>query len=193
MSSTTTQTSIVNRALQLVGYKSVGSINDNDRGARAVLRAYQPVLLKALRDIPWSFSIERAILAASSTKPIHGKSNYFQLPGDFVSLAPPDDTFNFNYLDWQIEGQQIASDDSGPLNIRYVSSNVTESMFDAAFAEAFAAQLAMNTCEELTQSNTKMATLQKVYDDAIKSARKNNAFENRPVKPPTDTWITSRY
>ena len=193
MSSTTTQTTIINRALQLVGSQSVSSINDNDRGARAMLRAYQPTLLKALRDITWNFSIKRATIAASSTPPIHSKANYFPLPGDFISLAPPDDTFNFNYIDWQIEGQQIASDASSPINIRYVSSNVTESQFDPCFAEAFSALLALNTCEEITQSNTKIQAIAKFYDDAMKSAKRNNAFENRPVVAPTDFWITQRF
>lgn len=192
MSSTTTQTTIINRALQLVGYQSVGSINDNDRGARAMNRAYQPTLLKALRDISWNFSVKRASLAASSTPPAFAKANYFPLPGDFVSLAPPDENFNFNYIDWQIEGNQIASDEPSPINIRYVSSNVTEAQFDPCFAEAFAAMLAMNTCEELTQSNAKIQTIAKIYDDAIKSAKRNNAFDNRPVKAPTDTWVTIR-
>ena len=156
-------------------------------------RAYQPTLLKALRDITWNFTIKRAILPASATPPIHGKANYFPLPGDFISLAPPDEFFNFNYIDWQIEGQQIASDDSGPLSIRYVSSSITEAMFDPQFAEALSAMLALACCEELTQSNAKLQAVSKMYDDAIKSAKRNNAFENRPVKPPEDYWITKRF
>lgn len=192
MASTTTQTTIINRALQLVGYQSVGSISDNDRGARAMNRAYQPTLLKALRDYNWNFSIKRVSLAASVTKPAHSKANYFPLPGDFISLVHPDDTYNYNSIDWQIEGLQIASDDAGPLNIRYVSSNITDNMMDSSFAEALSAMLALNTCEELTQSNTKLASIAKIYDDAIKSAKKNNAFENRPSKPSTDSWLTIR-
>jgi hypothetical protein len=66
-------------------------------------------------------------------------------------------------------------------------------MFDSCFAESFACQLAMNVCEELTQSNTKMAAIAKMYEDAISNAKRNNAFENRPVKPPEDSWITQRY
>ena len=193
MASATTQTTIINRALQMLGYQSVGSISDNERGAKAMNRAYQPTLLKALRDITWNFSMKRVVLAASTTPPPFGKKNYFQLPGDFISLAPPDEDFNFNYIDWQIEGTQIATDDSAPLYVRYVSSNITESMFDPCFAEALSAMLAMGTCEELTQSNTKLAAISKMYDDAIKSAKRNNAFENRPVNAPVDTWITKRF
>lgn len=216
MSSTTTQTTIINRALQLLGYKPVGSINDNDRGARAMNRAYYPVLEAMLRENFWSFSIVRAILAAAGTPPIFGKANYFPLPGDFIMIAPPDQYTSYSlgaipaglipsapntgvlYNDWQIEnfpggGQAIASDQQGPLYIRYVTSNVTEANFDPSFAEAFAAALAMDTCEELTQSNTKMQTMEKMHDDAINLAKKRNAFEEMPVQPPIDPWILVRW
>lgn len=209
MGSTTTQTSIVNRGLQLLGYKPVGSINDNDRGARAMLRAYDSVLRSTLRGNFWSFAIKRAILPASATPPAFGKANYFPLPGDFLSLAPPDqiNSYNFGsipsvpnaspgYDDYQIENaggvQAIASNNPAPLYIRYVSSDITESMFDPCFAEAFAANLAMETCEELTQSNTKIANAEKAYDHAIEEAKKRNAFEMKPIRAPVDNWILAR-
>jgi hypothetical protein len=180
MASTTTQLTIANRALQHLGYQPISSLQET-------------VLLSTLRENLWNFAIARTVLAASATPPAFGKANYFPLPGDFVDLAPPDETFNFNWTDWQIEGQQIASDDQGPLHVRYITSNITESMFDVSFAEAFAAKLAMEICEELTQSNTKMQTAQKAYDDSINQARRRNAFESRPVKPAEDSWITKRF
>lgn len=214
--STTSKTTIVNRALQLVGYKPVNSINDNDRGARAMLRAYQPVLEAVLRENFWSFSIKRGIIAASVTQPVFGKTNYFPLPGDFIMLAPPDQYTNYafgaipaglipstpntgmNYTDWQIEafpggGQAIVSDGPSPLYIRYVSNNIVEANFDPSFAEAFAAALAMDTCEDLTQSNTKLVNIEKMHDDAIELAKKRNAFEMMPVQPPVDSWILARW
>ena len=213
MGSTTTQTTIVNRALQLLGYKPVGSINDNDRGARAMNRAYIPVLEAMLRENFWSFSIKRAILAAAATPPIFGKANFFQLPGDFLMIAPPDQFVNYgvmstglipsapntgvSYQDWQIEsfpggGQAIATDQSAPLYLRYVSNAINEGNFDPSFSEAFAAALGVDTCEELTQSNTKIATLSKMHDDAINIAKKRNAFEIMPVQPPVDSWLLVR-
>jgi len=193
MASTTTQLTIVNRALQLLGSQSISSLQENSRGARAMNRAYLPRLHNLLRLGIWNFALARAILAASATPPSFGKANYFPLPGDFLDLAPPDETWNFNFTDWQIEGQQIASDDQSPIKIKYITSSVTESMFDVCFAEAFAADLAVNTCEELTQSNTKMATAAKAYDTAIEDAKKRNAFEKRPTKPAEDTWVTKRF
>lgn len=214
MGSTTTQTSIANRALQIVGYEPISSIQENSRGARAMLRAYEPVKLSELRKNYWNFAMRRASLAAAAIGPSFGKAFYYPLPPDFLRLAPPDQQYGLAgggtvagnqvlagtpiitgppILDWEIEGNQIATNQQGPLNMRYISSDVTESMFDPCFAEAFAAALAGMTCEELTQSNTKLQNIAKIYDDAIELAKKTNAFEQRPKQPPTDSFIISRF
>jgi hypothetical protein len=177
-------------------------------------RAYQPVLLSELRKNYWNFSIKRASIPAAAVGPTFGKTNYYPLPPDFLCLAPPDMVFGVAgggtlagnqilagtpiitgspILDWMIEGNNIASNQISPLNIRYVSSGVTESMFDPCFDEAFSAALAMMCCEELTQSNTKLTSIGQIYDAAINMARSRNAFENRPTQPPTDTFVVARF
>lgn len=214
MPSTTTQTSIANRALQLLGFQAISSLQENSRGAKAMNRAYQPVLLSELRKNYWNFAISRASIPAAAVGPSFGKSNYFPLPPDFLDIAPPDMVFGVAgggtlagnqilagtpiitgspIVDWQIEGNQIASNLVGPLNLRYVSSNVTESMFDPCFVEAFSAALAVDTCEEMTQSNTKLQAIAQIYDQAIEIAKKRNAFDGRPVQPPTDTFVIARF
>lgn len=216
MSSLTTQTTIINRGLQLLGYKPVGSINANDRGARAMLRAYYPVRDAELRANFWGFSMKRLTLPAGAIAPAFGKNNYFPLPGDYIMLGPPDqfttysngglsvgvnniplNTGGLTYSDWSIEaypggGNAIATNDVAPIYIRYVSNALSEGQFDPMFAESFAAALAMDTCEELTQSNTKLANAEKVYDSSISLAKQRNAFESMPVEPPLDSWLTCR-
>ena len=204
MAATTTQIQIANRGLQILGYQPISSIQENSRGARAMNRAYQPVLLSELRQNIWRFAVKRIQLAAATTQPIFGPANYYPLPGDFIMLAPQDtntDTIGFSGSsaprDWQIEnfgnGIAIISDDQAPIDVRYISSALTESMFDVSFAEAFAASLAMETCEELTQSNTKIATCERFYDKAIQQARKRNSFEVHPAQQPTDSYIRARF
>lgn len=202
MATSTTKIGIVNRGLQLVGYPSISSLQENSRGARSMNRAYDSVKLNELRKHFWNFSIKRASLPASATPPIFGKANYFPLPGDFLMLAPGDQAFGTqagspivgppDIHDWQIEGNQIASNEIGPIQIRYISSDILESLFDVSFAESLSAALALAVCEELTQSNSKIQFLARIYDDSIKMARQRNAFENRPVVSPNDTWITAR-
>lgn len=176
-------------------------------------RAYAPVLASELRSNFWDFSMARAILPASATQPAFGPENYFPLPADFLMLGPPDqivnasfgfsgaipNTPNTNYAtsDFQIEfapgiGTCIASNQPAPLYIRYVSSNVTEGQFDPLFAEALSAALAIETCEELTQSNTKLQSISAIYKETMDMAKKRNAFQNLPVQPPVDPWILVR-
>lgn len=214
MGSQTTQTSIANRALQLLGYKPIGSLQDNDRGARAINRAYFPVLESVLRENYWSFSIQRATVAASTIKPAFGKANYFPLPPDFVMLAPPDQNPNYTfgavpvppvqpnsgmqYNDWQIEqmgadqGRAIATNDPSPLRFRYVSNDIQEDSFDSCFSEALSVRLALEICEELTQSNTKLAALSQMYKEKMATSKRRNAFEEQPVQPPVDSYILVR-
>ena len=213
MGSTTTQTTIANRALQLLGYQPISSIQENSRGARAMNRAYTPVLESELCSNFWNFSMARAVLPASTTLPAFGPGLYYPLPADFIMLGPPDQVVNYQfgfganlpntpntsttYTDYQIEnapgiGPCIASSQPSPLYIRYVSRSVTEGQFDPLFSEAFAAALAMETCEELTQSNTKLTAIGAIYKDTMDMARKRNAFQNQPVLPPVDPWILVR-
>lgn len=210
MASSTTQTSIANRGLQLLGYEPIASLNENSRGARAINRAYQPVLWSELRANFWNFSIKRAILSQASVNPSFGKNFYYILPPDFLDLAMPDQITTYNYgqipsvpnipatqEDYQIEAYDantlaIASNLASPIYIRYVSSAINEAIFDACFCEAFSAALARETCEELTQSTSKLNNVNAKYDEAIRQARQRGAFEMQPVSAPTDRYLTVR-
>lgn len=193
MAASITKIGIVNDALQLLGSQSIASLTENSRGAKSMSRAYDSTLLSELRTHTWNFAIKRASLAADANTPLFGKSRAFPLPGDFLFLAPNETTYcDPKRRDWQIEGLSIISVDKAPLEIRYVSSNIPESNFDVLFANALSAALAMTACEELTNSNTKLAAVAQRYDQLIKDAKKRNAIENAPVKAPTCSFITVR-
>ncbi len=194
MPNLTTQTTIVNRALQIVGYKSVSSIQQvGDRGAKAMETAWTPVLLSELQKNFWAFSIKRATLAASATPPVHTKTNAFPFPPDYIMLAPEDQYGDFPLKnDWIVEGTSIITDDSGPLYIRYVSSSITPDMFDAIFAEAYAAALAVATSEQLNQSNSKLQSAAAIYETQISLARRRGAILNPKQRLPVSPWISKR-
>lgn len=184
---------VINRALQILGSQQISNLNENSRGAKSMLRAYDSIFESELSKHTWNFSIKRASLAADATAPIFGKSRYFPLPGDFLYLAPEETTYgNPDRRDFQIEGTSIVSDNDSPLNIRYVSNSINEGSFSATFAEAFAHALAMACCEELTNSNTKLQNIASMYDEAIKTARRRNDFQNAPIKSPTCSFLTVR-
>ncbi len=197
MAASTTKIGIINRGLQLLGQPSITSLTENSLSARAMLRAYDSVLLAELESHVWKFSITRALLAADATPPLFGKGRYFPLPGDFLFLAPEETEFaNPQRRDYDIEifnnTQCIVSGDSAPLAIRYVTSNITESIFSPTFAEALAYGLALATCEAITNSNTKLQNLATGHEMTIRRATRRNDIQKAPTKSPISPFLAVR-
>lgn len=184
---------ICNRALQKLGADRITSLTQNSVNARACNLAYEHVRDAELRKHPWNFAITRTTLAEDATAPSFGYAAQFTLPVDCLRLLPPDPlSSNFNYLDWKIEGRKILTDEETSLEIRYIKREEDTGMFDALFTEALSCAIAVELCEELTQSNTKAQIVRDDYIKAIREARKMNAFENHSEEPQTDKWITCR-
>lgn len=183
---------ICNRALQKLGAKRITSLTQDSSNARACNVAYESVLKSELRAHTWNFAIKRAEIAADATSPTWGKAKSFQLPSDFLFLAHDYPEDNLNSKDWQIEGRKILTDDAAPIYIRYIYLVTDPNEMDSLFIEAFATQLALQLCEEITQSNSKKDAIFTEYKDIIKTARKANAIEQISAEPPEDTWITVR-
>lgn len=148
--------------------------------------------LAELETHPWSFATTRASLAADSTEPEFGRANAFQLPSDYVKLLSEYAEDNSNTNDWEIEGRKIYTDYSAPLEIRYIYDVTDPNEMTPLFREVLATRLALELCEELTQSNTKKAELSDEYELVVRRAKRSNAFAKVAAQPPTDSWITVR-
>lgn len=195
MPNTTSQTSVIDRALQLLGYSAITTPQQvGHRGAKAMQRAYDSVKLSELQKNYWHFAIKRVQIAASATPPVHTKAYAYPLPGDYIMLAPQDDGSNdYNVRrDWVLEAGHIISNESGPLLVRYVSSNVLESSFDAIFAEALSGALAIACCEELTNSQSKFDRVAAFYDEQIGLARQRGSILIQKGRVPVSPWISKR-
>lgn len=183
---------IANRALQKLGAERITSLTQDSENARAVNLCFTAVRDAELRSHPWNFAIKRLQIAADATAPSFGYDNAYTLPSDCLRLLPPDNATNYNTLDWQIEGKKILTNESGSLDIRYIKRETDPNQYDSLFVEALSCKLAIELCEQLTQSNSKAQIVRDDYIRAIRDARKLNAFENLPAEQQTDTWITCR-
>lgn len=183
---------ICNRALQKLGASRITSLTENSVNARACNLCYEHVRDAELRAHSWNFAIKRSQLALDATGPDFGPTNSYTLPADFLRLIAPDAEDNLNDLDWLIEGQKILTEDGAPLNIRYIYRVTDPNVFDALFMESLACRMAVEMCEELTQSNTKGQAVREDYKNSIREARKLNSFEQRPAEQQVDTWLTDR-
>jgi len=176
-----------------MGAKRIVSLSENSRNARSMNVAYTSVRDDLLRSHPWSCAIKRVQLAADPAEPDFTFARKFELPSDWLRMLPRDPSVNYNDTDWTIEERWVLTNDSAPLEIRYIFRLVDPTKMDSSFREALSARLAVETCEEITQSNTKYQLLASWYKNAIASARRTNAIEKFvPAQPTDDTWITAR-
>jgi hypothetical protein len=79
-----------------------------------------------------------------------------------------------------------------PLPILYVADVTDTNQFHPLFVEALACKLAMEMCERLTQSTTKLSSMAQQYATTVRRARFANAVQNPPQSRPDNTWILSR-
>lgn len=182
---------ICNRALQKLGAERIISLSQDSTSARACNLAYEAVRDAELRSHTWNFSIKRASLAADATAPVYGYDYAYTLPSDCLRLLSNDHAEDFYPNKWKVEGRKILSNADAPLQIRYVSRVEDTTKYDAMFSEMLSCKLAMEMCEELTQSNSKRQLAAEEYKATMREARKMNAFENPPAEQEVDTWITA--
>lgn len=195
-----------NRALTKLGSNRITSLNDNTKAARVMSANYDSVRRSELRAHRWSFAITRAALPAMVDVPVWGPPRQFQIPADCLRL----DQIDQYYLWWgnmwtgyagadtvvqnvyYVEGGKILSYLPAPLNVRYAQDITDPNRWDATFEEALACKLAMEACEDLTQSSTKFQQVATEYGDAVKTAIRANAIERPPEPLAESDWILAR-
>lgn len=193
----TSEVQICNRALQKLGTSArITSRTDNSRNARAMNLVFDDLRDKLLRDYTWNFAKKRAQLAASATAPDFGPANAFPVPSDFLRLRSPDPENNLNTNDWRIENHEdticVLTNDAAPLDFPYIAVVTDPNLMDALFRELLATDIALETCQEITGSNTKKEALREDRKDVIQRAVRVNAMENPADVPPADPWVTCR-
>lgn len=196
---------ICNRALTKLGSNRITSLDDNTKPARVMSANYDSVRRSELRAHRWSFTITRAALPALSDAPVWGFPLQYQLPADNLRLDQIDRYFvwfgnlyrgytnSFDATPYAIEGGRILTAIGAPLKIRYARDITDPNLFDATFDESLACKLAMEACEDLTQSSTKFQQVSKEYGDAIQTAIRANAIERPPEPLAESDWILARF
>jgi len=179
---------ICNSALSKLGALRIASLSDSSKNARACNDAYERVRDATLRKHGWNFAIARAELAADATAPDFGPAYQYPLPSDCLRVLPPNDYD----LEWVIEGRNILTDWTAPLEVRYIKRVTDPNEMDPLFREVLACELALDLCEQITQSNTKKAGIKEDRKEMLAEARRTNAIEQTAQELPEDDWITAR-
>lgn len=184
------ETAICNGALQRLGAKRIEALTQDHPNARSMNAAYSRRRDALLRRYDWGFAVKRASIAADGDAPVWGDWNRYSKPSDLIRLIRDDET---GYeVDWKVEGGFILSADAAPIEIKYIAQITDPNLFDSVFVEALECSLAMATCEEITQSTSKLGAVTDAYKDAISEAKRCGAIENGAREFMEDSWITAR-
>lgn len=179
---------IANRALGELGAAKITDLEEDSPEARKVNRVFVLVRDALLRRHKWNFAMKRTSLPADSATPAFGFANQFTLPPDCLRVVEVN-----GFPDFKKEGHAIVTDVAPPLQLRYVARIEDPNLFDVLFAEAFAARLAMELAEDVTQSGGKVDRLTVWARDAIREAKRLDAIEDPPEDIPEEgNWLASR-
>lgn len=111
----------------------------------------------------------------------------YRLPANFLRMAPQDPkmaagtrlnvTAGMMYNDWEIEEPYLFTDDSSPFVMRFVTDQTDVSTMHPLFCEVWAARLAYELAESITQNDDKKATALSLYNRYMGMAKVINAVE----------------
>lgn len=139
---------------------------------------------------------------SAAVSPSLGNRNIFRLPSGFLRTAPQQpragsvsylgSPSGLGYTDWEYNGNFLISQEAQPISFRFAADITDVSQMDPMFCEGLACRIAIELCEDLTQSSNKLAGLASMYKSFMGEARTVNAIEVGAVEPPVDDYIQCR-
>ena len=187
-----TKTSLINKALTLVGANPITNIDDDTNNARIVNRVYEIALKSILSECKWNFATKRALLAqVSTTMPWYytNEAYVYDRPSDVIRIFGSND----DDATWREEGDYIISDTYG-LGIIYVAYTDNPDKYPASFTEAFIDKLCSDICFMILNSAPKAESfLQKYEGVSLPKARSENAQIGKQQYPFDSAWLNAKY
>lgn len=129
-------------------------------------------------------------------------SNVYFLPYGFLRQVPQNPKAGAvsylggpsgnQYSDWVFQGQHLLTRQSGVLILRFAADIADVTMMDSMFCEGLSCRIAIEVCEPLTQSVSKLSGITAEYKQFMGDARAVNGIESGPVEPPEDDFISCR-
>lgn len=187
------EVSIVNRALSYMGASSITSLDDDaDRAAK--MKAGLPFARDAvLRQYPWNCATRRAVLPALAEAPAYEFARAFQLPVDCLRVIALDGDVQYG-VRWRVEGRQLLTDADAPLKLRYVARVPDVATLDSMLADAIAARLAADLAYSITQNAGVAENMTRLAEARLAEARRIDSIEaSQDEQITADLWTLARY
>ncbi len=183
---------IANVGLSKIGGKAITAFAEETVSGRLVNLTYNGLRDAVLRDHFWNFAMRRASLAASTTSPEWGFSNAFDLPSEPNYCLRVKNVNNAFDDQWKVEGRQIVTDLSAPLQILYIQRVTDSEQFDSLFVETLAQFCAAEWAEKLTSSTTLRTQMTQLYSAKLQQARSMDGQEGTTDDLEASEWINAR-
>lgn len=198
-----TQLSLYNGALRLLGERKLASLAENREPRRLLDAAWGDGALEgAVRHClqlgQWTFAM-RTVRAdySPSVEPDFGYRYAFDQPTDMVKVSAicSDEYFRQPLLDYSDE-RHFWYADIQTIYVRYVSNHSSYgadlSLWPESFSKVVEAYLAVEICENLTQSESKLEKVERGFRKALSSARSLDAMNKPTAMLPTGSWQAAR-
>lgn len=196
---TTSKLSTYNGILRLLGQRKLASLSEECLSRRTLDDIWDDGLVDyCLSQGQWSFATRASILDAStSIVPDFGYRYAFELPDDFQGLIAIcfDEYFKGPIIEYNLEAGVIYCDND-EIYIKYVSNDENYggdfSLWSTSFSDFVKTKGALDSCEIITKSTTKVDKLEKSLEKMRKIAQNNDLRNKPPVRPSSGSWINSR-
>lgn len=192
---------IANFALSKLGAGRILSLSETSEKAIIMNLFYDHTRQVCLNTMNWQFARKRIALPALAETPAFEYSYQYALPSDFLRLFMVDMYYpdynnsiiiNQNPAPYCLESNRILTNIEAPLKIIYTADITDVTQFTPLFCEALSLKLALEACEQITQSNTKKDALYAQYEAILKRVAMADKTQLPPQQLPTGSFIDSR-
>lgn len=191
---------IYNEALRMLGERPLASISENVEPRRLLDAVYDANAIDTvLEKGQWKFALRPAALTFSpSVEPAFGYRYGFTQPTDMLRIANlcQDEKFKIPLLQY-LDNGGVWFADLDTIYIRYVSNDAAFgsdlTLWTNTFCKYFSSYLALDIAPRLTQSENRIAVLQKESQKRLTAALALDAMAEPTKELPMASWEQSRY
>lgn len=186
------KTTIINRALSLLGAEPITNLTDNTPEANIASRFYDESRKSILSECLWNFATKRKSLNLSTDTLefyVDEANHVFQLPSDIIRIfgvSAPAAT-------WRVEQEYLIAD-TNEFGIIYVFDQTDTTKYSSSFTDAFADKLASDMAYAVNNSKTEATMLLEKYDgQSLPKARSENSQVGTPPDISDGLWANARF
>jgi len=185
---------ICNMALDMLTEAPISSIDDDDPVALRFKRNFDQWRDLFLAVHPWNFAMKRMSIASDATRPAHGWSRRYMIPGDCLRLLPlrVGGEFGGDIIAHEIEGAFILTNAKPPLKIRYIRRNDNYGSWSPEAISAFAGLLAVRMALSVTGKKSLRESVEISADKLLLTAKRLDGLQGDVEKPSYQNVISVR-